>query len=175
MSLRKTLLGVAFLLGLASIPANAATYNWSFATGSPSTSGSGLLTTDVDIGPANVLTMSGTYGGVAILNLVAPGTFPTVAPNDNIINSLTDPELNFGGLSALLASGSYLNIFYNGTSDEACTNTSILGCSNNAFGRFSLAVAPVPLPAALPMLSVGLASLVAMGAVRRRRRPSKII
>jgi hypothetical protein len=162
------LLGAVMLLGLAAVPANAATYNWSFDCGEVICSGSGSLETNVAIGPALVTSFSGFFGGSAITSLLAVNGF---AGNDNIVFSLTSPELSTFGISVTTASFP-LNLYHHASlpSDvwliDNGDNTQTSG-----LGTFSVSPSAVPIPAALPLFAAGLSAMGFMGWRRKRRTP----
>jgi len=159
------MLGAIMLLVLAAGPASAATYNWSFDCGVAGCSGGGVLETDVAIGPATLTSFSGLFGGETITALMPPGSF---GGNSNIIYSLTDPnELSLAGLTFSTASA-YVNLFSGTWWREEIVSKAF----TSGRGDFNVsAVSEVPLPAAFPLLAVGLGAMGLMG--RRRRKANR--
>jgi hypothetical protein len=171
-------LALAGMVTAAQVPVvNAATYNWTFEclgweTGSDGTgdcSGSGELTTDAPIGPATVTSISGSLAGVEIFAL--SNYFPT----DNLIVSLDQPHFSSSGeyYSGILfntlpftMSSAITNIWYDQSTGHHRV-TSYYNNLNGAFGTFS--VAPIPIPAALPLFATALAGMGFVGWRRRRQ------
>jgi hypothetical protein len=161
-SFKAGLLGAVMLLGLAG-QANAATYNWAFDCGIANCSGSGVLETDIAIGPATLTSFSGLFGGETITALMPPGSF---GGNNNIIDSLADPnELGLAGLTFSTAT-SFVNLFYGTWWRNDIVNKTF----TSGEGDFSVsAVSAVPIPAALPLFAAGLSALGVMGWRKKRK------
>jgi hypothetical protein len=167
------LLAAAGALALGSgSAASAAVYTWSFTTVETTElnpiSGSGSLTTqDVAVGGNYLVTaFSGTWGGVNIQSLLAPGTF---GGNDNLLNPLNAVPFTYNGLSFTTASAvqgfSTWNIFaQRGVPySETLTNN-----EKWVDGNFVLTLSSaVPEPASWAMMIGGLA--LAGIAMRRRK------
>jgi hypothetical protein len=160
------LVGVLVSFGTA---AQAATYNWSFT--SPLASGSGTLDTNVPVGPAQIVGISGVWDSNAITGLLAPNTF---GANDNTLLALTpSAALTVPGLS-FAVSGTSVNIF-------SCTEADASFCSPSGDYRFidsfasastgTFSVSATPIPAALPLFASALAII---GWAARRRNQKQI-
>jgi hypothetical protein len=143
-------------------------------------------------GPANVLSLFGTFAGEQILGLLAPDDWWR---NDNLLIALGDEVLN-DGISGYTASW-YFNIYLSDTpgagesvlicrratsiQDWLCNRRNLAGYNyyytDYARGDFSVeprleAPPPVPIPAALPLMGSALAFMAAIG--WRRRRAARV-
>jgi hypothetical protein len=146
--------------------AQAVTYDWSFT--SASVSGGGTLDTNVPVGPAQIVGISGTWGGNAITGLIAPGGFF----NDNTLLALTpSTALTFNGFS-FDVSGVPVEVFFCMPMDGCllASYAAEIQDSRRILGTFSIspALMATPIPTALPLFASGLGFLG--WAVRRRRQ-----
>lgn len=179
--------------------ATSVSYYWSFQCSSifgsyqGACSGGGTLITDAAIGPASVISLTGTILGESILGLYVPDGWWR---NDNLLVSLTRGLLNEG------VSGYTQNWYFNlylsltpGAGDSIlfcdartpelealCNRKDVAGqndyWSGYARGSFSVLavppdVNPVPVPAALPLLLSALGLLGFIG-WRKRRTASSV-
>lgn len=164
MKIRLSLLCAAALVATPAVPAEAATFL--FSIDSTSGVGSGTLETDADgTSMGRVLTLSGTFGGSPML-LLAPGTYPAGAPNDNLFNP-TAPFFTFSGLS-FSAGGQSFNLFDEFGTVALCGRTD--ECTIDERTSFSASLVPtaaIPEPSTWAMLLLGFGLV---GTVLRRTR-----
>jgi hypothetical protein len=133
-------------------------------------SASGLFaTTDLSGGSYTVTGVSGTWNGVAITGIIAPGGFDG---NDNLLFP-TAPYLTFGGLSFAV----------NGVGDDGAGNVNVFFIEGFGYTEFSpnvdvgqdfnisLVQAPIPEPASVALLCTVI--LVVLFLARRRSSAHK--
>lgn len=148
--LRNVLLVTAFGLAVAA-PANATTFAFSLATGLGS--GSGTFTTLGNAASPELITsLTGTFGG-NVMTLLAPGTYPGSAPNDNLFTTVA-PYFSFGGVS-FSAGGNNYNLYGQGGGVRFCGITP--GCGTTSVTSFE--VGAVPEPASWTMLIIGFGAI----------------
>lgn len=161
--MKKSLLTAVAAMAIACSATSANAAVFLFTIGTSYGSGSGTITTATNNPGFNLITgLTGTFDGGAI-TLLAPGTYPSSAPNDNLFSS-TNPYFTFGGLSF---SANALNYnLYNSGSLRICGETS--GCQNGTVTSFTVTAAnAVPEPATWAMMIGGLG---VVGLAMRRRR-----
>jgi hypothetical protein len=143
--------------------AHAVTYGWSFIGGDLASSGSGILETDVAIGPATVNSFDGTIGGHTITALLLPGS---IGNNSNILYALSPGiELDVFGIS-FSADGSYYNIYYSTSASKE-----VLIGPIPSIGVFSVyELAETPIPAALPLFASGLGLMGLFGFRKKQKK-----
>lgn len=189
MKISGCLLAAIGLLGLAAAPAHAVTFNWNYTDGGSNT-GSGTLEADQGAegvfaitsiqGTANTESIIGgpepSFAGTGLTVYWQPGAPPVFDPTNPFF--FTD----FAGFAFQVASTLYYAIYENTAQsldpsffpEYACGDATVpycllgpgplgdgLGTTPIALSNF--AVAPVPIPAALPFLATGLAALGFIG------------
>jgi hypothetical protein len=155
--IRNVFLATAFGLAVAA-PVNAATFSFSLATGLGSGSGS-FTTVGNAASPELITSLTGTFGGNA-MTLLAPGTYPGSAPNDNLFTTLA-PYFSFGGVS-FSAGGNNYNMYGSGGAVSFCGVTP--GCGITTVRSFQVGAVPEPASWALMIIGFG-----AIGATMRYR------
>jgi hypothetical protein len=158
-----TVLAAATALTVA-VPAQAAEFLFSFTSNFGNASGTFTTAGAASATPTLVTAMTGTMGGNAI-TLLAPGAYPTGAPNDNLFSTAA-PYFSFSGLS-FAANGLNYNLYSQG-GVRLCGQT--VGCQNAAqFSGLTVSevTSPVPEPATWAMMLLGFGLV---GYVMRSRR-----
>ena len=163
MRLKNTLL--AAVLGLSAVGAAQADQTWVFSYSGPGVVASGTFTTDsMAPAPQDILSISGTRNGVAILGLV-PVDGNLTYTYDNQFNPAA-PYFTDGGLLLAMDGGvPDVNVYYfNGTYTDlnACDTTCVETPIN-------FTVSAVPEPATILTMLAGL-GVVGVGMNLRRRR-----
>ena len=152
--------------GLGVTSAQAVPYNWSFVCDiGASCSGSGTLETDIAIGPATVTSFLGTFGGLTVTSLLAPGT---IGGNTNKIFALSPGTAFDAAGIGFATSASNWRLYYS----NPLASVRLLGqggfVTTGAF-TVSEAVSETPIPAALPLFATGLGAL-GLIAYRKKRK-----
>ena len=175
---RKMLFSAAcYALTMLASPAGAAEVQINYTTNTSNVF-SGLLTLDATATPGQYLatSLTGTRDGLS-LSLLSPGTFPTSAPNNNLVLT-TAPYLDFSGISFADSSGTDYNFYYGDYNNDGIVR--YVECATGATcsserdissfsATFSGLPAAVPEPATWAMMLGGFA--VVGAAMRGRRRP----
>jgi PEP-CTERM motif len=186
------LLSFAAVSGAAS--ASIITYDWTLSDAPGVTSGglipgSGTLTVDTSQTQVRggftgdlVTSLTGTLSNGATVGLLAPNTSFGLESNSNFLfptgNSLVDASFNGNSFNAGIGfsatSGNFLLIGSNAEGGQPAGNngyTELVGPGGSSIGQggFSIALAPVPLPASLWMMILGLGGLGTVGLRARKQ------
>jgi len=166
------LVGAFALVGAPS--AFADTFNWSYsATSGSDTGGSGTFTaTEVSPGVELITGITGTWDGVSISGLLAPGNYPSgsnngtcceTPGNNNLLYYPGSPALDLAGLG-FASNGNWVNIFYGSSGYEVLTDVgevppgaTVANSTLTSVGNFS--IVSTPEPATLGLLAAGLLGL----------------
>jgi len=145
----------------------AAVYDWAATTGTGTAAGT-FITQDTPLGGPYLITgMTGTIEGVAVTGVVPAGTIVGGVAVDNLLY-MPGPFLDWPGVGFTLAApigGDTIGAFFY---DSAGPNYGYANTAHPFQGitLSSFTVSPIPAPAGLPVLGVG---LLGLGFARRRR------
>jgi hypothetical protein len=168
MSMKRALLGAAFVLGISALPAGAATFNIAldvFFTG-PGAEYVGTFEADPFGGEVSAFILPAIDG--ISYDTVDPSWFPAYyLPSQGELEKVVLTQLinlSGAGTAALLFSGSLWSV---GVYTQACVDANF--CPAEVRGSYSIsAVSDVPLPAAFPLLAAGLGAMGFTGWRRKR-------
>ena len=169
--MNKYLMGAATaVLAIASSPASAAEYVFSFNAAQFTAAGS-FITSDT-AGPGggyDILTTTGTLTNTNNNNMFTITGPTTFAGADNILFANTTPVLSFDGTSFLASNGLGINLYYSAANSAYrvfTSNSQFIAVTN--FTLTEVVTGAVPEPASWAMMIGGFG--LAGGALRRQRR-----
>lgn len=169
MSTKKALLGAVLVLGLATLPASAATFNIEFDLASNGSGVDFIGTFDAPAGGGQLTAVNFPQIDGILYDTIDPSWVP--ATYNSVLNQLSnvilDQLINLGGTgtAAILFVG---NQWATGLYTQACVDER--SCPAAIRGTYAVsAVSEVPLPAALPLLAAGLGALGFTGWRKKRK------
>jgi hypothetical protein len=174
MKFLRPVLAVAALLPLAAAmaPASASTLTFDWTLTGPAASlgglpapGSGTLVVTTGTTSDTITSITGTLGTFTITGLLAPGT---LEGNDNLLYPSGTAPLDTNGFAVSTSGGniSILSQFPEGTPPSGNAYEEI-GAAGFGVGTFAITAAPVPLPASVWMLVLGLGGLGLAGRAKK--------
>lgn len=157
-------IGVLGTLFLSILPASASTL-FSFSYSGSGYSGSGEFTANFLGGSQyDVIGVAGTADGSNITGL------SSYAGADNQLYYPGSPlHVTFAGISFATANALLWNIWSDGTNYGILNTTFCEGTSTCGLVPIDISIAPVPLPAAVPLFAAGLSAMGFMGWRKRRK------